>query len=122
MIIRSQDKKFLTTDINLEVMTPEHSSVEGRTIRGYSFEELLNGEKHEIEPIAESRIYNSQGRLLATYSTEEKAIKVLDMIEDAYNKCFAFAMGNDGYYHEVRESKVFQDTLLPIFHHQSFLP
>lgn len=45
---------------------------------------------------------------LGEYSTEEKAIKVLDMIQEFYNKCFAFTMENDGCYHEVSESKVFQ--------------
>ena len=82
MLIRSQDKKILANLNNLSSIFIEESK--------------------------EKYIVSLSVRKLAAYSTEEKAIKVLDMIEDAYNKCFAFSMGNDGYYHEVRESKVFQ--------------
>lgn len=67
MIIRSQDKKSTTTDMNLEIVTKEY------------FPEFGDGDK-----TVESKIYNSVGLLLATYSTEEKAIKVLDMICKAY--------------------------------------
>lgn len=55
MIIRSQDKKSITTDLNLYIV---HISI-------------FKPEFWEIK--------NSMGEI-ATYSTEEKAIKVLDMI------------------------------------------
>lgn len=45
---------------------------------------------------------------LGLYSTKEKAIKVLDMIQEFYNSCFAFSMESDGCYHEASLSKVFQ--------------
>lgn len=50
----------------------------------------------------------SENDCIAKYSSHEKAIKVLDMIEQFYNECFAFSMEDDGYYHDVRVSKVFQ--------------
>ena len=71
MIIRSQDKKYTTTDMNLEIVTKEY------------FTEFGDGDK-----TVESKIYNSVGLLLGTYSTEEKAIKVLDMIQQEYCKHF----------------------------------
>lgn len=86
MIIRSQDKKKIF-------------DIEGTTIKINEKNELIGYGNNQPADECE---------LLGGYSTEEKAIKVLDMIEDAYNKCFAFIMGNDGYYHEVRESKVFK--------------
>ena len=70
MIIRSQDKKHTTTDMNLEIVTKEY------------FPEFGDGDK-----TVESKIYNSVGLLLGTYSTEEKTIKVLDMICKTYQKC-----------------------------------
>lgn len=45
---------------------------------------------------------------LGHYPSEEKALKVLDMIQDFYNSCFAFSMEDDGYYHEASLIKVFQ--------------
>lgn len=60
MIIRSQDKKRTTTDLNLHI-------------------KKWNPEKKE-----RIDIFNEKGCLLGTYSTEEKAIKVLDMICKAY--------------------------------------
>lgn len=89
MLIRSQDKNILT---NMAQVTD------------ILYSERRNGEGQNITAM----MSNADTTHLGTYSTEEKAIKVLDMIEDAYNKCFAFAMENDGYYHEVRENKVFQ--------------
>lgn len=58
MIIRSQDKKSITTDLNL-------------FIDDFSQDEYL--------------ICNYKMDNLGKYSTEEKAIKVLDMIQSAYN-------------------------------------
>lgn len=57
MIIRSQDKKSTTTDLNLTIYEDDWT--------------------HKWE------ITNNLGMELGSYSTEEKAIKVLDMIEDA---------------------------------------
>lgn len=54
MIIRSQDKKSITTDLNLCIYEDDWT--------------------HKFE------ITNNIGMELGTYSTEEKAIKVLDMI------------------------------------------
>lgn len=67
MVVRSQNKKYTTTDMNLEIVTKEY------------YPEFGDGDK-----TIESKIYNSVGLLLATYSTEEKAIKVLNMICKAY--------------------------------------
>ena len=89
MLIRSQDKTCLT---NMAQVTDIY------------FNESRNGTTQNIT----AEVASGETTHFGTYSTEKKAIKVLDMIEDAYNKCFAFSMGNDGYYHEVRESKVFQ--------------
>ena len=58
MIIRSQDKKTITTDLNLCVYEDEWT--------------------HQFE------VSNNIGMELGLYSTEEKAIKVLDMICEAY--------------------------------------
>lgn len=69
MIIRSQDQKHITTDINLEIVTNKYYP-----------------ENDDGDVLVESKIYNSVGLLLATYSTEEKAIKILDMIQETYGK------------------------------------
>ena len=54
MLIISQDKKKTTTSLDLEVFNPPHSN--------------------------EYRINAGEVGYIGTYSTEEKAIKVLDMI------------------------------------------
>lgn len=56
MIIRSQNKKFITTKLDLSV----------------------------VEIAKRYEIIDNNGNTVATYSTEEKAIKVLDMIQNAY--------------------------------------
>jgi hypothetical protein len=58
MIIRSQNKKSITTDLNINIYADD--------------------EEKEFELI------NKSLTSLGTYSTEEKAIKVLDMIEKLY--------------------------------------
>lgn len=58
MIIRSQDKTSITTDLNLKIYEDDWTN---------NFE-----------------ITNEAGMELGAYSTEEKAIKVLDMIQDKY--------------------------------------
>lgn len=76
MLIRSQDKKsILNLDkvMQLCVVTPPFGTVE--------------------------RMIMANGAGVGTYSTEEKAIKVLDMIEDAYKD---FRGGN------IYEHSVFQ--------------
>lgn len=57
MIIRSQDKKSITTDLNINIYEDDDGSVE---------------------------MINKSLTSLGTYSTEEKAIKVLDMIQNKY--------------------------------------
>ena len=57
MIIRSQDKKSIITDLNLQIYADDWSDKFG--------------------------IMNSNGAELGLYSTEKKAIKVLDMIVNA---------------------------------------
>ena len=89
MLIRSQDKMILT---NMAQVTDVYCS-ESKYVKGTNIT---------------AGLASAETTHLGRYSTDEKAVKVLDMIEDAYNKCFAFTMENDGYYHEVRESKVFQ--------------
>ena len=61
MIIRSQDKKAITDDLKL-----------------YIRENDFTRDKVKWE------IRNAEQDLLATYSTEEKAIKVLDMVQKFY--------------------------------------
>lgn len=60
MIIRSQDKTSTTTDLNLKIYEDDWT--------------------HNFE------ITNDSGMGLGEYSTEEKAIKVLDMICEEYVK------------------------------------
>ena len=62
MIIRSQDKKSITTDLNINIYEDDNGS---------GFEMI-----------------NKSMTSLGTYSTEEKAIKVLDMITEEYGKHF----------------------------------
>ena len=63
MIIRSQDKRKTTTDLNLHISECDFA-------------------KDNIT----YRIYTSTHDWLGEYSTEEKAIKVLDMIEKEYRR------------------------------------
>ncbi len=67
MLIRRQDKKFLTDDLKFEIVTNKY------------YPETDDG-----EVIEESKIYNSTGLCFGTYSAEEKALKVLDMIQGEY--------------------------------------
>ena len=62
MIIRSQDKKSITTDLNLEILEPYNKKSGSWDI-----------------------VSNTSGTI-AKYSTEEKAIKVLDMICEKYKE------------------------------------
>ena len=71
MIIRSQDKKQITnfkqiTDISI----------------------IANNGKFDIQIFYPFSVDDGYAQMrLATYSTEEKAIKVLDMIQAAYLRC-----------------------------------
>lgn len=47
-------------------------------------------------------------RDIGNYSSKEKAIKVLDMIQEFYDKYMAFSMGEDRCYHEASEKKTFK--------------
>ena len=66
MIIRSQDKSVITTDLDVW------------------FDNYIN----------EYKIQNKEF-ILGRYSTEKKAIKVLDKIQNAYGNEFVFQMPQD---------------------------
>ena len=72
MLIRSQNRKFL--------VSMEQTAVE------YKDEVVINTEKENVKEtqhnlyIKSTKMYS----LIGEYSTEEKAIKVLDMIQNAY--------------------------------------
>ena len=70
MIIRSQDKKRIANFINCNLIAIISSQ----------------GESQDI---------TVDGMVVGTYSTEEKAIKVLDMIQNAYGNEFVFQMPQD---------------------------
>lgn len=80
MLIRSQDKRAITDDMKLYVR-------ENDFVRGKVTWDILN---------------STQDRL-AKYSTEEKAIKVLDMIQDAYARCESVKVLSSGIMFEVTE-------------------
>ena len=70
MLIRSQDKKALCLLSNVEIVERYKRKKDGeKMITGYAV--YIFGER-------DTELF------LAEYSTEEKAIKVLDMIEDFY--------------------------------------
>lgn len=71
MIIRSQDKRSITTDLKLHISECDFT-------------------KDNIT----YRICTSTHDWLGTYSTEEKAVKVLDMIQNAYSKSFEEEQNN----------------------------
>ena len=73
MIIRSQDKKTITNDLNLRITTEERI--------------LSCSLKEEFPHQAMCRILDANNAILGDYSTEEKAIKVLDMICENYKEC-----------------------------------
>ena len=64
MIIRSQDKKRITTDLNLYIEPRENGAIGNVTCW----------------------IKNNTMGIMGSYSSWEKAIKVLDMIQEAYAK------------------------------------
>lgn len=64
MIIRSQDKRIITTDMNLYI-----EPIDNKAIGNVA-----------------CWIKNNEMGALGTYSSYEKAIKVLDMIQEAYCK------------------------------------
>ena len=89
MLIRSQDKKKLIPMMPLSITT---------SIR------VCNGERNRIDGYIIYSMDNAN-TILGAYSTEEKAIKVLDMIEDAYCKSFEEQKDN---YQGHRYDLVFQ--------------
>lgn len=74
MIIRSQDKKGIVNFANIEAVKLNEIQIS------------ISNDWWDFE----ISYYNSNGNveLLGTYSTKEKAIKVLDMIQRAYGKSF----------------------------------
>lgn len=79
MIIRTQKRKCATTDLNLE-----------------------------IRPSGEEWILENEYFCLGRYSTEEKAIKVLDMIQNAYMNSCKVAISSDGQMQHMVIPVVFQ--------------
>lgn len=78
MIIRSQDKKRITDKVSLDIVTTKLISKALNT-----FGETIG---------TETKIYSSEDWVLGIYSTEEKAIKVLDMIQSAYERYKMFTI------------------------------
>ena len=81
MIIRSQNKKYIIKDLNLEVVTNTDFK-----IKKISFDD--DCQEISGDEVTKSKIYSSTGLMIGEYSTEQKAIKVLDMIEKEYGKHF----------------------------------
>lgn len=98
MIIRSQDKKKTTTDLNLEIIEPYNARTG----------------KWDISS-------NTVGTI-ATYSTGEKALKVLDMIQNAYCKMKASDCLENGTLWEVAEvsEKEAKETIIEKLEFYSF--
>lgn len=87
MIIRSQDKKQIT---NFEQIT--------------DISVLASGDEFDIQVFYPFSIDDGYAQMrLATYSTEEKAIKVLDMIENA---CRNIAFTDGIVFHMPQDSEV----------------
>lgn len=87
MIIRSQDKKMILN----------FNCIDTLRVKSFRFEKNENLIKYQI-------LYYGVGEydgFLANYSTEEKAIKVLDMIQGAYVKCEALKSLSSGTMVEV---------------------
>ena len=80
MLIRSQDKKMIINTDNLDAICIENKNA----ISAYSGD-------------------ISTRSTIAIYSTEEKAIKVLDMIEEAYARCESVKVLSSGIMFEVTE-------------------
>ena len=78
MLIRSQNKKELHTLDTIKMLKV-----------------VTNSQKYFVE-------VNSQ-HTIGTYSAEEKAIKVLDMIQDAYARCESVKTLSSGIMFEVTE-------------------
>ena len=89
MLIRSQDKKKLIPIMPLDISG------------------ILRFDKGEKDKLTGYAIYADENTkiILGTYSTEEKAIKVLDMIENAYLNCNHSSMM---WNYAFVENKVFQ--------------
>lgn len=90
MLIRSQDKKKLIPMMPLSITT---------SIR------VCNGERNRIDGYIIYSMDNAN-TILGAYSTEEKAIKVLDMIQKMYCDCIT-AQGQS-FYFAIDHPKVFQ--------------
>ena len=75
MIIRSQDKRRITTDLNLHI-------------------ESIEVGKENIKRVF---IKSEKMGTIGVYSTEEKAIKVLDMIMEHYDEVMDARYWNDEY-------------------------
>lgn len=104
MLIRSQEKGRLINLNNAKhIGISEYERKKDARGRGYY---AVDGGYGAINPNV--FIITADGFIMGVYPAMEKAIKVLDMIQDFYNNCFAFSMEDDGYYHEESLIKVFQ--------------
>ncbi len=83
MLIRSQDKKIITNLDNVSYLTIE--GIEKKWDELYT----VNGTN-----IPNTWFIRAEGLFIGEYSTEEKAIKVLDAIQDIYAKHLEVRIGN----------------------------
>lgn len=66
MIVRSQDRKSITSDLNFKIIEDEY--------------------EHTYE------VFNGSVGTMGVYSTEEKAIRVISMIQTAYERYSLFSI------------------------------
>jgi hypothetical protein len=95
MLIRSQDKRAI---VNLDDIAEIYTNIVNPR------KEIK--EKYETEIKYHSGALNN--RYLGTYSTEEKAIKVLDMIQEKYETYIGVTNGFNGIQGCYNMPKVFQ--------------
>lgn len=89
MIIRSQDKKSIVNFDNIRTITLDVQKPNDRTMILEKYETIIVG-------------YGAAGAVdLGIYDSEEKAIKVLDMIQDAYARCVSVRTLTSGIVHEL---------------------
>lgn len=89
MIIRSQNKRIITTDLNLYIEPRDNNAIGNVTCW----------------------IKNKTMGILGTYYSWKKATKVLDMIQDKYSEYVAIANGWDNIHSINVVPKVFQMPL-----------
>lgn len=88
MIIRSQNKRIITTDINIYIEPRDSETIGNVTCW----------------------IKNKTMGILGTYSSWEKAIKVLDMIQDFYCKCESAKVVTSGIWGQLSKYGTLEDV------------